>query len=87
MGVDIKHVNINTCEHWTCDHQSIWAWERGIIKACKHESMWSSKHVSTGVTPASLKFNLIASRMELMNYLIYFEGDIILYYDIYKENK
>jgi len=22
-----------------------------------------------------------------MNYLIYFEGDIILYYDIYKENK
>ena len=21
-----------------------------------------------------------------MNYLIYFEGDIILYYDIYKEN-
>ena len=22
-----------------------------------------------------------------MNYLIYFEGDIILYYDIYKEEK
>ena len=39
------------------------------------------------VTPASLKFNLIASRVKLMNYLIYFEGDIILYYDIYKENK
>ena len=39
------------------------------------------------VTPASLKLNLIASRVELMNYLIYFEGDIILYYDYYKEDK
>ena len=39
------------------------------------------------VTPASLKLNLIAYRVELMNYLIYFEGDIILYCDIYKENK
>ena len=39
------------------------------------------------VTPASLKFNLIVSRVKLMNYWIYFEGDIILYYDIYKENK
>ena len=34
------------------------------------------------VTPVSLKFNFIASKMKLMNYLIYFEGDIILYYDI-----
>ena len=42
--------------------------------------------MSIGITPTSLKFNLIASRVELMNYLIYFEGDIILYYDIYKEN-
>ena len=41
----------------------------------------------TNVTPASLKLNLIASRVELMNYLIYFEGDIILYYDYYKEDK
>ena len=39
------------------------------------------------VTLASLKLNLIASRVELMNYLIYFEGDIILYYGNYKENK
>ena len=39
------------------------------------------------VTPASLKLNLSAYRVELMNYLIYFEGDIILYCDIYKENK
>ena len=29
------------------------------------------------ITPASLKFNLIISKVELMNYLIYFEGDII----------
>ena len=36
------------------------------------------------VTPASLKFNLIAFKVKLMNYLIYFEGVIILYYDIYK---
>ena len=34
------------------------------------------------ITPVSLKFNLIASRVELMNYLIYFVSDIILYYDI-----
>ena len=34
------------------------------------------------VTTVSLKFNLIASRVELMNYLIYFRIDIILYYDI-----
>ena len=39
------------------------------------------------VTPASLKFNFIASKVKLINYLIYFQGDIILYYDIYKENK
>ena len=39
------------------------------------------------VTPSLLKFNLIASRVKLMNYLIYFKGDIILYYDHYKENK
>ena len=38
------------------------------------------------VTPTLLKFNLTAFRVKLMNYLIYFEG-IILYYDIYKENK
>ena len=38
----------------------------------------------TFVTPASLKFNLIAFKVKLMNYLIYFEGVIILYYDIYK---
>ena len=58
-----------------------------IIKAFVHGSLGSLKHVSMAVTPASLKFNLIASRVELMNYLIYFEGDIVLYYDIYKENK
>ena len=40
-----------------------------------------------GVTPTSLKFNFIASKVKLINYLIYFQGDIILYYDIYKENK
>ena len=39
------------------------------------------------VTPASLKFNFITSKVKLMNYLIYFEGDSILYYDIYRENK
>ena len=39
------------------------------------------------ITPASLIFNLIASRVKLMNYLTYFEGDIILYYNHYKENK
>ena len=38
------------------------------------------------VTPTSLKFDLIASRVKLMNYFVYFEGDIILYYDQYKEN-
>ena len=43
--------------------------------------------VAVDVTPASLKFNFIASKVKLMNYLIYFEGDIILYYDIYGENK
>ena len=58
-------------------------------------SIWSSSEWSClngypsllDVTLASLKFNLIASRMKLMNYLIYFEGEIILYYGIYKENK
>ena len=40
-----------------------------------------------GASEASLKFNFISSKVKLMNYLIYFEGDIILYYDIYKENK
>ena len=39
------------------------------------------------VMPVSLKFNFIASKVKLMNYLIYFEAYIILYYDIYKENK
>ena len=39
------------------------------------------------VTPASHKINLIVSRVQLMNYLIYFEGDIILFYDHYKGNK
>ena len=39
------------------------------------------------VTPTSLKFYFIASKVKLMDYLIYFEGDIILYYDIHKENK
>ena len=43
--------------------------------------------VAVDVTPASLKFNFIASKVKLMNYLIYFEGDIILYYNIYEENK
>ena len=33
------------------------------------------------VTPISLKFILIAFRVELMNYLIYFGSYIILYYD------
>ena len=61
--------------------------EHVIIKAFEHGSLGSLKHLSMGVTPTSLKFNLIASRVELMNYLIYFESDIILYYDIYKENK
>ena len=61
--------------------------------------MWNSSHTHThhiinqnlghhnNVTPALLKFNFIASKVKLMNYLIYFGGDIILYYDIYKENK
>ena len=35
----------------------------------------------------SLKFNLIIFRVKLMNYLIYLEGESILYYDIYKEKK
>ena len=48
---------------------------------------FSRVSLSIFVTPASLKFNFIASKVKLMNYLIYFEGDIILYYDIYKENK
>ena len=39
------------------------------------------------ITPVSLKFNLIASRVELMNYLIYFVSDIILYYDILPKKK
>ena len=39
------------------------------------------------VTPTSLTLNLIASRVKFMNYLINFEGYIILYCDIYKENK
>ena len=39
------------------------------------------------VTPTSHKINLIVSRVQLMNYLIYFEGDIILFYDHYKGNK
>ena len=39
------------------------------------------------VTPASHKINLIVSKVQLMNYLIYFEGDIILFYDHYKGNK
>ena len=39
------------------------------------------------ITPVSLKFNLIASRVELMNYLIYFVSDIILYYDILPQKK
>ena len=43
--------------------------------------------VAVDVTPASLKFNFIASKVKLMNYLICFEGDIILYYDHHKENK
>ena len=43
--------------------------------------------VAVEVTPASLKFNFIASKVKSMNHLIYFEGDIILYYDIYEENK
>ena len=43
--------------------------------------------VAVDVTPASLKFNFIASKAKLMNYLIYFECDIILYYNIYEENK
>ena len=37
------------------------------------------------VTSASLKFNLIASRMKFVNYLIYIEGNIILYYDIVRD--
>ena len=48
---------------------------------------FSRVSLSIFVTPASLKFNFIASKVKLMNYLIYFECDIILYYDIYKENK
>ena len=43
--------------------------------------------MGTAVTPVSLIFNLIASRVELMNYLIYFGCDIILYYVIFKKEK
>ena len=39
------------------------------------------------VTLVSFIFNLISSRVELKNYLIYFESDIILYYDILKKRK
>ena len=37
--------------------------------------------------PKSLIFNLVASRVELMNYLIYFGSDIILYYDFFFKRK
>ena len=54
-----------------------------LAKAILCDLVW----ISFAVTPATLKFNFIASKVKLMNYLIYCEGDIILYYDIYKENK
>jgi len=59
----------------------------GFCKLCFSCTLMLPKVSGFFVTPASLKINFIASKVKLMNYLIYCEGDIILYYDIYKENK
>ena len=50
-------------------------------------TLWGLSPHEVNYRAGSLKFNFIASKVKLMNYLIYCEGDIILYYDIYKENK
>ena len=52
MNKFYKGVTLN----WACEHLSmgvyknvsIKAWKRGIIKACEHRNMWSSKQVSMG---------------------------------------
>ena len=55
------------------------------VCVCVCVCICNTNFTSTFFFEKALKFNLIASRVELMNYLIYFKGDIILYYDRYKK--